>query len=40
MPCLLKCSTVCFTYLDQGNKMIIFQSILTTFIASVIFRGC
>jgi hypothetical protein len=32
-------STICFPNLDQGNKMIIFQSILTTFIASAVFRG-
>ncbi len=32
-------STVCFTDLDQGSGNIIFQSILTTFIARVIFRG-
>jgi hypothetical protein len=29
------CSTVCFTDLDQGSKIIIFESILTTLIASV-----
>jgi hypothetical protein len=33
-------SIVCFIDLDQGGKMIIFKSILTTFIESVIFRGC
>jgi hypothetical protein len=27
--------TVCFTDLDQGSEIIIFESILTTFIASV-----
>ncbi len=32
-------ATVCFADLDQGSKMIILKSILTTFIASVIFRG-
>ncbi len=32
-------STVYFTDLDQGSKMIIFESIFTTFIASVVFRG-
>jgi hypothetical protein len=32
-------STICFTDLDQGSMMIIFQSILTAFIASVAFRG-
>jgi hypothetical protein len=31
--------TVCFTDLDKGRKMIIFESILTSFIESVIFRG-
>jgi hypothetical protein len=34
-----KTSAVCFTDLDQGIKMIIFQSMLTTFTASVVFRG-
>jgi hypothetical protein len=27
--------TVCFTNYDQGSEMVIFESILTTFIASV-----
>ncbi len=36
---LLEYCTVCFTDLDRGIKMIIFESILATFIASVIFRG-
>ncbi len=31
--------TVCFTNLDQGSKLIIFESIMTTFIVSVIFKG-
>jgi hypothetical protein len=31
--------TVCFTDLDQGSEMIIFELILTTFIASVVY-GC
>jgi hypothetical protein len=31
--------TVCFTNLDQGSEMTIFESILTTFIASIIFRS-
>jgi hypothetical protein len=31
--------TVCFTDLDQGSKMIIFESILATFIASVVFSS-
>jgi hypothetical protein len=36
---MLKCSaTVCFTNGDQGSEMIIFESILTTFLGSVIFR--
>jgi hypothetical protein len=33
------CSTVYFTDLDQGSEMIIYKSILTTFIVSVVFRG-
>ncbi len=33
-------STVCFTVLDEGNKMIIYVSNLTTFVASADFRGC
>jgi hypothetical protein len=36
-PTVLKslgCTTVCFTYLDQGREMIIFESILTTFEAT------
>jgi hypothetical protein len=28
-----------FTDLDPGSKIIIFESILTTFIASIIFKG-
>jgi hypothetical protein len=32
-------STVCFIDLDQGSEMIIFETIFTTFIASVVFRG-
>jgi hypothetical protein len=32
-------STVCFADLDQGGKMIIFETFLTTLIASVSFRG-
>ncbi len=32
-------ATVCFTDLDQGSEMIIFESILTTLIANVIFKG-
>jgi hypothetical protein len=32
-------TTFGFTDLDQGSEMIIFESILTTFKASVIFRG-
>jgi hypothetical protein len=36
---LLKKATVCFIKLDRGIQMIIFKSILTTFIASVISRG-
>jgi hypothetical protein len=32
-------SAGCFTSFDQCSKMIIFKSILTTFIASVIFCG-
>ncbi len=31
--------TVCFTELDQGSKMIIFESILSTFIAMVLFSS-
>jgi hypothetical protein len=31
--------TVCFTDFDQGSKIIIFLSILTTFIASIVFIG-
>ncbi len=34
-----RCSTVCSTDLDQGCEMIIFESILTTFIVSIVFRG-
>jgi hypothetical protein len=30
--------TVCFTDLYQDTEMIIFESILTTFIASIVFR--
>ncbi len=33
-------ASVCFNNLDQGTKMIIFESILTTSIASVILREC
>ncbi len=33
-------ATVCFTNLDQGSEMIILKSILTTFIASIVFRSC
>ncbi len=32
-------STACFADLDQGSKMIILETILTTFIASIVFRG-
>ncbi len=32
-------ATVCFTDLDHVSKMIIFESILFTFIAKVVFRG-
>jgi hypothetical protein len=35
----LNIETVSFADLDQGCEMIILESILTTFIASVIFRG-
>jgi hypothetical protein len=31
--------TVCFTKLDHGSEMIIFDSILTSFIETIIFRG-
>jgi hypothetical protein len=31
--------TVFFSNLDQGSEMIIFELILTTFMASIIFRG-
>jgi len=31
--------TECITDLDLGSEMIIFESILTTFKASVVFRG-
>jgi hypothetical protein len=31
--------TICFTDLDQGRETIFFQSILTTFIVSVGFKG-
>ncbi len=31
-------TTVCFTDLEHGSEMIIFESILTTFIASSIFE--
>ncbi len=31
--------TVYFTDLDQVSEMIIFESVLTTFITSIIFRG-
>ncbi len=31
--------TVCFTNSDQGNEMIIFESIFTTFIASVVLEA-
>ncbi len=30
-------STVCFADLDQGSKMIILESIFTTFIASIVY---
>jgi hypothetical protein len=33
---MIQWHTVCFTNLDQGIKMIIFESILTTFIVSVV----
>ncbi len=32
--------SVATIYVDQGIKMIIFESILTTYIASVILREC
>ncbi len=32
--------SVSFSYQNQGSEMIIFESTLTTFIASIIFRGC
>jgi hypothetical protein len=32
-------STVCFDDLDQGSEMILFESILTTFIVSVVFEA-
>jgi hypothetical protein len=32
-------TTVCFTNLDQGSEMIIFESILIAFKETVIFRG-
>ncbi len=32
-------NTVSFTDLDQGIELIIFESILTTFIMSIVFRG-
>jgi hypothetical protein len=36
---ILKCSAaVCFTEGDQDSEMIIFESILTTFIGTVIFN--
>ncbi len=31
--------TVCFTDLDQGSQMNIFESILTAVIVSTVFRG-
>jgi hypothetical protein len=31
--------TGCFAYLDQVCEIIIFESILTTLIASIVFRG-
>ncbi len=31
--------TVCFTGLDQGSEVMIFESILTIFKMSVVFRG-
>jgi hypothetical protein len=32
-------STVFFTHLDHSSEMIIFESILTTLIMSVVFKG-
>jgi hypothetical protein len=32
--------TVCFVDFDQGSEMIIFELIMTTFTASIGFRGC
>jgi hypothetical protein len=34
-----KTASTVSTYLDQGSKMVIFESILTSFIESVIFRA-
>ncbi len=31
--------TVCFTDLDQGSKVNIFEAILTTFMAMIVFGG-
>jgi hypothetical protein len=36
---LFPVSTVCIKNLDQGRDMIIFESVLTIFIASVALRG-
>jgi hypothetical protein len=35
----MEAASICFTNLDQDSKLIIFDSFLTTFIASVSFRG-
>jgi hypothetical protein len=40
VPLKITTAIVSFKDLDQGSEMIIFESILTAFIASGIFRGC
>ncbi len=37
---MMEIDTVCFTDLDQGSEIIFFESIMTSFLVSGVFRGC